>query len=147
MSQPIQRFTDCYRQLNPYKLESLREVYHDDINFVDPVKNLQGWQQLYDYFCSLYRHVYDCRFDIVDSLGDEQQGYVSWSMFIKHPRLDYGQSFTVAGCSQLRFSEGRVIYQRDFFDMGNLLYEHLPVLSGAVGYVKKHFAQEGAREH
>ena len=40
------------------------------------------------------------------------------------------------GASHLRLADNRIAYQRDYYDLGAMLYEHIPLLGGAVRAVK-----------
>jgi len=34
--------------------------------------------------------------------------------------------------SHLKFADGKVISHRDYFDLGEMLYEHIPLLGGVI---------------
>ena len=52
-------------------------------------------------------------------------------MSYRHPRLAGGGLIRVDGCSHLLWWD-KVYRHRDYFDAGNLLYEHLPLLGAAI---------------
>jgi hypothetical protein len=58
-------------------------------------------------------------------------------MTYAHPRLQRGQELTLEGISQLRFADRRIIYQRDYYDLGAMLYEHLPLVGQVVRGIKR----------
>ncbi|HGP4674712.1 TPA: nuclear transport factor 2 family protein, partial [Vibrio cholerae O1] len=41
----------------------------------------------------------------------------------------------------LHFAEGKVTYHRDYFDMGEMLYEQLPVLGQVIRAIKRRLGQ------
>jgi hypothetical protein len=56
-------------------------------------------------------------------------------MTYSHPKLNKGQSINVEGMSQLRFSD-KIFAHRDYFDVGQMLYEQVPFLGGLIGLLK-----------
>ncbi|MCX9458441.1 hypothetical protein IG604_22205 [Vibrio cholerae] len=40
------------------------------------------------------------------------------------------------GASHLRLEGERIIFQRNYYDMGAMLYEHIPLISRVVHYMK-----------
>jgi hypothetical protein len=67
-----------------------------------------------------------------------EEGYVQWQMNFSHPRLKGGKTIVVDGASYLRFNEaGKVSYHRDYFDLGAMLYEQLPLLGRIIVAVKR----------
>ncbi|MBW6508769.1 MAG: hypothetical protein K0A94_04400, partial [Desulfuromonadales bacterium] len=64
-----------------------------------------------------------------------------WVMHLRHPRLNRGAEVEVPGISYLHIAaDGRVDEHRDYFDLGALLYERLPLLGPLVRAVKRRFA-------
>jgi hypothetical protein len=131
----IQTFIDCYQQLNKDNLTSLEKVYHPDIHFQDPAYSLEGIKALLNYFEHLYQDIEDCKFAVQSSHSHEDQAFLNWQMTVKHRRLR--NPVVVEGISQLTFSDNRVIFHRDYFDLGELVYEQLPVLGKLVSYIKQ----------
>jgi hypothetical protein len=137
MSDFLRRFAQHFVQLNKDNLQRLGELYTDDVRFTDPLHEVQGLGQLSRYFGELYANVSDLRFDFhgFDQVGDGE-GYLRWIMSYRHPRLGGGRLIRVVGCSHLRWRD-KVYSQRDYFDAGALLYEHLPVLGRAIAWLKR----------
>jgi hypothetical protein len=42
----------------------------------------------------------------------------------------------LTGVSIINFTDGRITSQEDFYDMGAMTYEHIPLLGGAIRVVK-----------
>jgi hypothetical protein len=86
----------------------------------------------------MYENVRSIRFDFHDRLENSSQAFLTWTMHFSHPRLAKGRSIAVSGCSQLAFApDGKVIHHRDYFDLGEMVYEHVPVLGSLVKTIKK----------
>lgn len=64
---------------------------------------------------------------------------VLWKMIMIAKKLNKGKPVTVEGDSHIRFggAEGKAVYHRDYFDVGAMVYEHVPIVGGLTRYVKK----------
>ncbi len=58
-------------------------------------------------------------------------------MTYQHPQLNKAQPIKVAGSSQLQGTKDKVIFQRDYVDLGAMLYEHIPMVGNVIQYIKK----------
>ncbi|ATG73314.1 transcriptional regulator [Zobellella denitrificans] len=139
MSPALSAFCELYRRLGPDGLAGLRQVYAEEVHFCDPAHDLHGLEALVDYFAGLFTHVGQCRFDIEQVMEQQGEAFVRWQMVFSHPRLNGGRAVQVPGVSHLRFGE-RVHYHRDYFDLGALLYEQVPVLGALIRALKRRLA-------
>lgn len=139
MSPAIDAFCALYRQLGADNLHLLPSVYHQDVRFCDPAHELQGLKALTAYFEGLFSQISHCRFEIEQVMEQDGEAYVRWQMRFGHPRLRGGREIAVPGVSHLRF-ERLVYFHRDYFDMGAMLYEQLPLLGGVVRTLKRRLA-------
>ncbi|OEE66913.1 transcriptional regulator [Enterovibrio norvegicus FF-33] len=137
----LNRFISIYTSLSKDNLNSLDAIYSEDVVFEDPAHRIEGYDNLARYFESMYTNVTDCRFDIHDHAVNGDIAFISWTMTLSHPKLSGGAERSVEGCSKLVLKEGRVIRHRDYFDLGEMLYEALPVLGAAVKMIKKRLGQ------
>lgn len=136
MSDFLQRFAREFAALDKDNLHRLDELYSEDVHFTDPLHDVQGLGPLHHYFAQLYANVSHLHFDFHDfDQVAEGRGYLRWTMSYRHPRLAGGQLIEVEGCSFLLWRD-RVYHHRDYFDAGALLYEHLPVMGRAIGWLK-----------
>ncbi|MEI8592871.1 nuclear transport factor 2 family protein [Photobacterium sp. Hal280] len=132
----LDRFICVYSKLDKDKLASLESLYHPGVVFEDPAHKVEGWPALEAYFRRLFTNVTQCTFTIEESMSDAHQGYVVWTMTFAHPKLSKGELRAVKGCSHLTFLENRVVKHRDYFDLGEMLYEAIPVLGHVVKKIK-----------
>lgn len=132
----LDTFIQVYEKLTTQNVVSLAEIYHPDVIFEDPAHRVEGWPALSEYFSRLFASVPDCRFEIHESVAQGDIAYVQWTMQFRHPRLSGGKSRTVKGCSRLQFEQGKVRYHRDYFDMGEMIYEGIPVLGRLISHLK-----------
>ncbi|WP_407333791.1 nuclear transport factor 2 family protein [Enterovibrio sp. 27052020O] len=137
----LERFISIYTSLRKDNLHSLNTIYSPDVVFEDPAHRIEGYDNLARYFESMYTNVTDCRFEIHQHAVNGDAAFISWTMTLSHPKLSGGAERSVEGCSRLILKEGRVALHRDYFDLGEMLYEALPVLGAAVKMIKKRLGQ------
>ncbi|CAM4028123.1 nuclear transport factor 2 family protein [Vibrio neonatus] len=137
----IDSVADVYQKLTKETLSDLTQIYHQDVIFEDAVHKLNGWEALSLYFENLYQNVIDCRFEIESKHQTGEAGFIIWTMRLRHPKLKGGSEVAVKGISHLQFSDGKIIHHRDYFDMGEMLYENLPILGSVVKAIKKRMGE------
>ena len=131
-------FLEIFNTLSSDNLHRLDEIYTSDIRFIDPAHEINGLEELRNYFAKLYANVSSVNFDFHEVVSDGSSGYVQWTMHFSHPRLNGGQTIIVPGASFLRFSStGKVSYHRDYFDLGSMLYQHLPLIGSVVRSINR----------
>ncbi|MFK3818968.1 nuclear transport factor 2 family protein [Pseudomonas sp. NPDC089407] len=140
MSAFLQQFAERFARLEADHLDGLRNLYSDDIVFRDPLHQIHGLPALQAYFAQLYANVQDIHYTF--SGADEVQpgqGYLRWTLQFRHPRLAAGRQIDLQGCSHLQWRD-RVYRHQDYFDAGALLYEHIPLMGGAIRWLKGRLA-------
>ncbi|KJG10782.1 nuclear transport factor 2 family protein [Photobacterium kishitanii] len=137
----INTFIEVYCQLNKDNLLLLDDVYHSDIVFEDPAHKIIGLAALHQYFGTLYRNINECTFVINQAVVEDNHAFLQWTMRFSHPRLQQGKQRTLEGCTQLTIEQQRIIYHRDFFDLGAMLYEGLPIIGGVIKHIKARLGQ------
>lgn len=134
----IERFKDYFRVLQDSDLSKLRDIYADNVVFKDPVHEIRGLVELEDYFTSMCADLSDCRFEYLDELVNGSSAYLKWVMHFKHPRLG-NRLISVRGVSHLQFSD-KIDFHEDFYDMGAMLYEQLPLLGNVTRWLRLRLA-------
>ena len=132
----LEQFVEVYQSLSTDNLHLLEQIYHRDVTFVDPMHKVSGRENLITYFEHLYSNLSHCQFDIDNSISDANQAAVYWTMSYQHPKLNRGEKVTVAGSSLIKAENNRVIYHRDYLDIGAMLYEQLPVIGRLIRWIK-----------
>lgn len=132
----LTRLCDFYRHLDMSLFPQLSRIYHPHVVFIDPVSHYDGVDALERYFAQLLKKVNYCRFDIQPALVQGDEASLFWRMEYSHPSLKKGHAMSLNGASHLRLAENRIIYQRDYYDLGAMIYEHVPMLGGAVRAIK-----------
>lgn len=133
----LRSFINIYQQLATDNLDLLREVYHKDINFIDPMHEINGYDDLMTYFESLYTNLISCEFSINEVIEGTNTAAVYWQMTYAHPKLNSGEVVKVTGHSHLKAADEKIIYHRDYLDIGAMLYEHIPLVGKVVKAIKK----------
>jgi limonene-1,2-epoxide hydrolase len=132
----LQNFLDFYTVVTKESLEQLPTVYAEDIEFEDPMHYIKGIRDLTDYFAKLYTNVETSNFEILDVIQADNTASVFWLMSFDHPKLNGGKTIVVEGCTKLKGENDRIVYHRDYIDLGQMLYENVPVLGAIVRKLK-----------
>ena len=136
--QHLEKIQNAYNEVNRDNIDFLDQFYSDNIEFVDPMGRHVGLDDVKSYYRKIYQGVEEIRFEFTDSVVQGENYVLFWKMHFRSKGLNGGQMVTVEGNSLMRVNEdGRVYYHRDFFDMGEMIYEKVPVLKWIVGGVKK----------
>lgn len=131
-------FLSVYGDLTREKVHRIKEIYTPDVDLIDPAHEIRGIDALLGYFERLYAHAIDVVFESHHRIVDGITGYLQWSMRFSHPRLNRGGEILVPGASFLKFSDaGKADYHRDYYDLGAMLYEQLPIIGAGLRGIKR----------
>jgi hypothetical protein len=133
----LDEFVNTYQKLDKNNLELLTQIYSHDVCFIDPMHQVNGIQDLTHYFANLYSNVKFCNFEITDSFVSGDNAFIYWNMQYAHPKLASGNTITVQGHSKLQFSGNKVSNHRDYFNVADMLYKHIPLLGSAIKFIDK----------
>tara|TARA_B100000925_G_scaffold291892_1_gene282237 strand:- start:7516 stop:8016 length:501 start_codon:yes stop_codon:yes gene_type:complete len=115
----------------------LDDFYAKDIKFYDPVGKIETLPKMKAYYKNMYEGVKSIRFDFKTNAKNDEIYFFSWKMYLQTPKLNNGEEFFVTGVSEIHFNdEGLVRYHRDYFDLGEMVYERIPVVGWIVKKVK-----------
>ena len=145
MSEPVlARWRATFSELRPDVPVDIDGLYAPDIQFRDPIHTLDGIEVVRGYFARLNAGLRSCRF--VHDVHAEYPGgaILLWTMHLVLARKPK-RTIVVPGATHLRWREGRVTHQTDYFDAGALLYEQVPLLGGLVRRVKAMASGQGRR--
>ncbi|MBU2893240.1 nuclear transport factor 2 family protein [Colwellia sp. D2M02] len=137
----LTQFMAVYQQLSTDNLALLKTIYHQDIHFIDPMHEIQGLDDLCQYFKGLYENVFSCEFTINHVIVQENEAAIYWCMRYCHPKLNKGNVIMVDGHSHIKSTADKIIYHRDYLDLGEMLYEHLPLLGKVTQWIKARAAK------
>lgn len=137
----LERFSVFYEDLSYDNLALLKDIYSQDVTFIDPVTEHKGLGPVKQYFERLLDNTEQCKCVISRICSDQHVHMVQWQMTYRHPRLKKGGDVVVNGVSELHIVDDKIAYHRDYYDMGEMIYEHLPLLGWAVRHVKQRMAK------
>ncbi len=131
----IEDFLDLYRELDADTPKRLGAVYSETVHFKDPVHSVMGLPALQRYFTEVSEHLVFCRFEFLTVEANEHTAFLRWTMSYSHPRLAAGRALALNGASYLRGDE-KIEYHEDYYDLGAMVYEHVPILGRLVSHLK-----------
>jgi hypothetical protein len=120
------------------------DFYDKNVEFQDPVHSLKGVAAVREYYRNLYKNVDSIRFEFSPGAATDDRVILVWRMFLKSASLNGGKEFSVDGTSVIRFGgpEGKAVYHRDYFDMGEFVYERIPLLKSVIHFIKDKMADD-----
>lgn len=133
----LEHFCALFQPLTTGGLPALAECYSDDVDFTDPLHHHVGRDRVMAYYAELMDGVTHCHFEFHERHTIGNVSVLTWTMQLAHPKLNSGRNIQVAGCSHLHWRDQRVCRHRDYFDVGAMLYEHLPVIGWMIRGIKK----------
>ena len=134
----IENFKHFYQQLNDKDISGLPDVYASDIEFIDPIATHYGLPDVTNYFAKLFKSTRSCSFDIKNVHGTGPNSYVvEWQMCFVSKKLSKHNEISVDGVTMLKTHNNLVVYHRDYYDMGQLVYENIPLLGRIVKKIKE----------
>ncbi len=139
MSHIIDELIAFYREFNTESLSKIRAIYDEDAHFSDPIHEIQGLESIERYFSSVMTGVTVCRFEFDRVSVVESQAFLQWRMRFVHPRL-VRREICVKGISVIEFQE-KVIAHVDYYDVGEMLYEHVPLLGRVIRRLKRRLSE------
>lgn len=123
-----------YENLTEASLKKMDSFYAHDSFFKDPFNEVQGIDKIKHIFDDMFKNLKNPRFIFVDKIQEGRQAFTTWDfVFIAN-----GKSYKIHGSSHLKLNdEGKVIYHRDYWDVGEELLLKLPILKGLYGMLRK----------
>ncbi|MGM0579985.1 MAG: nuclear transport factor 2 family protein [Bacteroidota bacterium] len=134
----LEKFKKYFSQIDFSNNSTLDEIYSDHIVFKDPIHEIQGIENLKEYFNKLNDNLIEGSFHFTDESIIGDKAYLSWEMGLKLKRPK--KNVKASGISVL-IIEDKIISQRDYFDAGELFYENIPLMGGIIRSIKKKLAK------
>jgi hypothetical protein len=128
-----------YNNAGAATMDIIDRIYTQDVEFRDPVHTIHGRLGLKNYLRNLYTSASSVHFDYQDEQISANSASITWLMTYSHPKLNGGKPVDVRGISTLRFTD-KIYYHEDFYDMGAMVYQHVPVLGAVVRHINQRLA-------
>jgi len=137
------RIVAAFNDLTKDTIDGLDAFYGERVHFEDPLGSITGLPDLKEYYAGMYENVKEIRFDFTDETVTGDTHAVAWTMKMRVSKLNRGRPVVVEGMSLIKFGDDdKVRYHRDYFDMGSMVYEHVPVLKFFIKQIKKRLSHE-----
>ena len=116
--------------------EKVVDFYDENVEFVDPVGKIIGRKNLTQYYTHMYENLIAIHFDFHETITQGSVVFTTWTMKLKHKKVNSGDEIIVEGGSHIKFKNAKAVYHRDYFDLGAMVYEHVPVLGSVTNWIK-----------
>lgn len=136
--QSIDNFTRFYEQYDLSDLQRLDHVYAPGAMFTDPIQSVQGLDHIKEHLRKTSQGLKACTFEMSTPVFAGGSAHIEWLMRYAHSKLKGGDLLTLHGCSILTLdtASGLIGRHRDYYDMGEMLYENLPILGSVTKSLK-----------
>lgn len=126
----VSRAHTTFNELRADNLGVLDSFYSKDVSFIDPIGNHKGLDSVKSYYKNIYKNVKSIRFDFKETISDGDKHVLIWDMYLVAEGLNGGKETITHGNSVIKFNEDNLVsYHRDYFDMGEFVYQHIPIIS------------------
>jgi limonene-1,2-epoxide hydrolase len=132
--QPISLFKSMFARLTPDTVMPLADLYAKEIVFEDPLHRIVGLEALAAYFTRLNARVEFVEFAFGTQVVAADKAALTWTMTVRTRRPR--QTIVVPGVSVIAFTD-RITHQRDYFDVGAMLYERIPLFGWMLRRLKR----------
>lgn len=134
-----QRTMDFFSALNKDTLQLIETFYDEAVEYSDPLGRGSGRTGLHRHYIRFFKYISRIRYEFGPITVDGKQVSVQWTAFFRHSKLNGGRDNSLRGSTWLEFggAEDKVIRFNEYFDVGELAYENLPVLGFIVRTVKR----------
>lgn len=134
----IQKFKEYFEKIGQLEIDFLDDVYSENVEFQDPLHRFNGLAEVKGYFTKLNSNLGMGQFHFMEVDVLDGKAYLRWVMDV---RLKKPKSrIRLEGMSVLYFEE-RITQQKDFFDLGAMIYENIPLLGRFIRAIKKKIAK------
>lgn len=128
--------TEFYHGITADNLrQKVESLYTSSSVREDPIGSFEGRDRILAYYQSLFSGMSSLEVDVKDEFLSGDETIAVWQMRVKHEGLG-SEPVVIDGVSHLRVQGGRIVFQRDYFDLGAAVYEHVTLVGSIVRWVK-----------
>lgn len=129
----VEQFKARFVAITPALAENLDRLYTEDVVFRDPISEARGLDELRRYFTRFAEVSTGNRFEITDEVVQPGEAAVFWTMVLVD---DHGrEKRRFQGVSHMKVRD-RIYEERDYFDLGEAVYDHVPVVGWLTRFVR-----------
>jgi ketosteroid isomerase-like protein len=131
-NQLAESLASAYQSLGEGDSSKVAALYAEDIYFEDPTQGIQGKTALMRHIDSTFLNISNFSFKSHKTLAGDTDVFLSWTQIFTHKKLAGGKTIRVEGATYLKTRNGKIYYQRDYFDLGAVVYENLPIIGTVI---------------
>lgn len=132
------KILQTFNSFNGRDFSILDTLYAQEVVFEDPVTRVESLAALKKYYGHAYKKVKSIHFDFLQIVEQGTTAVAPWIMTISVQGLNKDQPYKVKGVSILVFNEkGLAISHRDYVDLGEMIYEKLPLQGFVIRKIKQ----------
>lgn len=136
--QALNKIRDAFNKFDKNNMDVLDGFYAKDAVFQDPVVKVEGLDKIKTYYGHVYSNVKSIHFEFNEVFQSENRFALPWTMTLSVKGLNGGQEYSVEGSSVFEFDrKGKVIFHRDYVDLGAMVYERIPIFGKIVNQIRK----------
>ena len=134
----IEKFSRFYTDISSMQIDELSNIYEKNVVFIDPIATHKGIESVENYFSRLLKSAKLCEFTIHKKVPAGDDSYVvNWTMSYTSNRLNKGKPVDVDGITILEIINNKIVFHRDYYDLGQMVYEHIPILGTFIKKIKR----------
>lgn len=122
--QRIQAAFESFQSGDVVRGSELAALYDDDIYFQDPIQRVRGREAIIEVLESMSRKLQDIRFEVLHGEQVGERVYMTWEMSFRPP---FGPRMTIEGVTDARVRDGKIVEQRDYWDLLGASMDSLPL--------------------
>ncbi|MEO7128474.1 MAG: nuclear transport factor 2 family protein [Rhodoferax sp.] len=127
-----------FEQLTLAGVADVDRLYAPHARFKDPFNEVEGVQAIRRIFDHMFVALREPRFVVTGRVVQGAQCFLTWDFLFYFSSFRQGREQTIRGASHLVLDgQGLITLHRDYWDAAEELYEKLPVVGGAMRWLKK----------
>lgn len=132
----INELKEWFENLTPQSLDNINHFYAEKAFFKDPFNELEGIDDIKHIFIHMFENTESSKFTFIDIIENTNSCFITWDYDLSLK----GSQYRIHGSSHLKFEEGRIIYHRDYWDVGEELLLKVPIIKSIYGSFRKKFS-------
>lgn len=138
----IERFIDFYSAIDMRSPKVLDELYDSNIVFRDPFGDHYGIKELKKVLSPLILSInfYYILTDV--PVSNKKSFTIQWTLYWSHPLLTHKEISELNKCTFAYVDNAKIVLQQNYYDLGKLLYEKIPLLNIAIQKIKRERIRE-----
>ncbi len=131
----LEEYISFYERMSRRSLPLLEKLVEPGVSFKDPFNEVYGYDKMLKIFQHMFENTDKPKFKVLDQTWsrDGMTAYLKWHFTYERK----GQKYHINGMSEVLFSNNaKIMAHTDYWDAAEQFYEHIPVLGGAIRWVK-----------